>query len=412
VTKVIDRYYDGSTTTPWDYAFLQIVPPPGIPPLQLRPDLPDPNEDVFGVHHPNGAVRKLSVPHPDFVKPSVVTENFIQVPKPFHVSGGSSGSALFDTAGRVLGVLSNGNPCGYNNQCAKSVLPFDLIYYPSSSILKHITNPPSQPPVARDVMVVFDVSGSMLEQDSTGRTKIELARNAVSLFVQLIRKDIGNRIGLVSFSTSATSPVDFPIASVNDANKAVLVGSAPFSGGKVGALTPGGSTSIGDGLVKAASQLTPPSANPPTILLMTDGMENTPPLVNTQTVKDAIQVIQLHAVGFGKQENLDGPLLNEISVTHGGLYSNAETGVSLQKFFSQAFGNIFEHGIIKDPEYDLPAGQLASQPLGFNVCGEDLITVAVGWDNANGALRINLTTPAGRTITGESSGVEQAVGHG
>jgi hypothetical protein len=65
---------------------------------------------------------------------------------------------------------------------------------------------------------------------------------------------------------------------------------------------------------------------------------------------------------------------------------------------------------LKDPEYDLAASQRASQQLGFNVCGEDLITVAVGWDNADATLRINLTTPAGQTITGTSSGVEQAVG--
>jgi hypothetical protein len=246
-----------------DYCLLQIEPPPGVPPLQLRPDLPDPNEDVFGVHHPNGATKKLFVPHPGFVKPSAVTEDTIMVPKPFHVSGGSSGSALFDRAGRVLGVLSNGNPCGIGPiPCVVGATPFDLEYYPSSTILKHISDPPAEPPETRDVIIVFDRSGSMSELEETRRTKIEVARDAVSLFVQLVRKNVGSRIGLVSFSTEATSPVDFAITSVNDANKAVLIGSAPYAGGKVGSPTPGGSTSIGDGLQEAGLQLTPPGTDP------------------------------------------------------------------------------------------------------------------------------------------------------
>jgi hypothetical protein len=115
-------------------------------------------------------------------------------------------------------------------------------------------------------------------------------------------------------------------------------------------------------------------------------------------------------VGFGKPGNSNGDLLTKLTSSHRGLYSNAESGVALQKFFSRAFRKIFECGLLKDPEYDFAASQRASQQLGFNVCGEDLITVAVGWDNADATLRINFTSPAGQTITGTSSGAEQAVG--
>lgn len=211
------------------------------------------------------------------------------VPRPFHVSGGSSGSASFDRAGRVLGVLSNGNPCGIGPiLCVVGVTPFDLKYYQSSTILKHISDPPAKPPETRDVIIVFDRSGSTSELDSTRRTKIELARDAVSLFVQLVRKNVGSRVGLVSFSTEATSPVDFAITSVNDANKAVLIGSAPYTGGKVGSLPPGGGTHIGNTLQEASLQLTPPGTNPRAILLMIDGMENTPPPVDSTPMLDTI----------------------------------------------------------------------------------------------------------------------------
>jgi len=84
-------------------------------------------------------------------------------------------------------------------------------------------------------------------------------------------------------------------------------------------------------------------------------------------------------------------------------------GVSLQKFFSRASGNIFETGVLQDPEFDLPADQQVNQPLGFEVCAEDAITVAVGWDTVNGTLRVNLTSPGGTTTSGSSPNVEESV---
>ena len=35
----------------------------------------------------------------------------------------------------------------------------------------------------------------------------------------------------------------------------------------------------------------------------------------------------------------------------------AGNGLALEKFFSSAFGNIFESGVLMDPEFDLPADQ-------------------------------------------------------
>ncbi|KAI9868491.1 MAG: hypothetical protein M1813_005935 [Trichoglossum hirsutum] len=382
VKKLLDyHYFDGPNGVRDFSRVLLEAAPPGVPPLQLRPDPPGIGEQVFGIHHPNGAVKKLSIP----------AQTSLQC----------SGSGLFDTAGRVLGVLSNGNPCGVTGS---GVL---LKYYPASSILQDIAPAPPNP-VTRDVMIVFDRSGSMSDLDATSRTKIEVARDAVSLFVQLIRPDVGNRVGLVSFSTTASSPVDFTISSVNAANKQALIGPAPFAGGITGSLSPGGATSIGEGLDKARLQFPGPGANQRAILLMTDGMQNTPRYI--AQVEGALAGIEVHAVGFGTSANLDSTLLHQLTSQHQGLYGAAETGVSLQKFFSHAFGNIFETGLIQDPEFDFPADQEASTPLEFNVCGEGAITVAVGWDNVNSTLRLNLTTPGGATITGSSSNVEQSSG--
>ena len=93
--------------------------------IQLRPDLPGLGEQVFGVHHPNGAVKKLSTPHAQgFATVVANSASAINVSTNVAVSGGSSGSGLFDLAGRLTGVLSNGNPCAGGN----------LNYFPSAGI--------------------------------------------------------------------------------------------------------------------------------------------------------------------------------------------------------------------------------------------------------------------------------------
>ncbi len=381
--------------TYFDYCILQLKVPPagiGVPPLTMRDSIPAPGEQVYGIHHPNGAVKKLSIPHPGFetVNSSGPGGVFTDI----DVSGGSSGSGLFDTAGRIVGVLSNGSSCS-------------LRYFPTSTILQDIATTP-QPSPAQDVMIVFDRSGSMSAAAGTGRTKIEEARDAASLFVQLIREGSGNRIGLESFSTTASSPADFTLTAVNGTAKNTLIGPAPYSGGIVGGLTPDGWTTIGGGLDGARLQFPAPGANPRTILVLSDGLQNTPPMV--EAVEPSLGGIDIHVIGFGTESSLDGTLLNRLAQSHDGLYTRAGTGLELKKFFALAFGDIFEAGELMDPEYFLPASQDAAAPIPFHVCGEETITIVLGWAEANASLLLELISPAGAIITSGSPAVEDATG--
>ena len=392
VKGVLKHRYDSG----FDYGLLQLVTPPvGITPVQLRHDVPGVGEQVFGIHHPNGAVKKLSLPHGSFATITASGEMGIRVPTTFHVSGGSSGSGLFDTAGRICGVLSNGNPCSGSQ----------LLYFPIATFLKQIA-PAPPPPITRDVVLVVDRSGSMSEGDGTGRHKIDAAKDAVSLFVQLVQAGTGNRAGLVSFSTTA-GPPSFAIANVTDPNKNALIGGPPFAGGLVGGLTPGGMTSIGEGLDAGRAQFPMPGANPRAILLLTDGLQNTPRFI--ADVEAALVGIDVHSIGLGSESNLDGALLSALSTSHGGLYTRASSGLALLKFFSQAFGNIFEAGVLLDPEFDLPADQDAS-PLPFQVCGEERLTVVVGWDRIDTSLVVQLRTPGGNVVTAGTADVESSLG--
>ncbi len=380
----------------YDYSLLQLrTGPAGVAPLQLRHDLPLVGEQVFGIHHPNGAAKKLSLPHASFATVTASGPMGIRVGTNFHVTGGSSGSGLFDAAGRIVGVLSNGAPCA----------GAQLLYFPTATILTQIA-PAPPPPITRDVMLVIDRSGSMAEGDGTGRRKIDAAKDAVSLFVQLVRAGTGNRAGLVSFSTTAGAP-GFALAPVTEPNKLALIGPPPYAGGLVGTLTPGGATSIGEGLDAARAQFPMPGPNPRAILLLTDGLQNRPRSV--EQVEPALAGIDIHAIGLGTESNLDGTLLSTLAAAHGGLYTRASGGLALLKFFSQAFGNIFEAGVLLDPESDLPAGESAP-PLTFRVCGEERLTAVVGWDRTDASLVVRLRTPGGTVVDAATTGVDSSQG--
>ncbi|HTR64844.1 MAG TPA: vWA domain-containing protein [Terriglobales bacterium] len=388
-----------NVNTNLDYSLLQLAEvPAGVPVIQMRPNFPAVGEQVFGLHHPNGAVKKLSIPHGQgFATVTGSGSSGIFVSSNVSVSGGSSGSGLFDMAGRIVGVLSRGAPCSGS----------PLGYCPTVNILADLA-PAPPPPITRDVMLVADRSGSMSSDDGSGRTKIEAARDAISLFVQLVRASTGNRAGLVSFSTTASSPVDFAIAPVTPATQTTLVGGPPFSGGIVGGLAPGGATSIGGGLAAAQGQFPAPGANPRAILLLTDGLQNTSPMI--ADVDGSLSGITVHAIGLGSESNLDGALLTSLTAAHGGLYTRASGGLSLEKFFSSAFGNIFEAGVLFDPEFDLPADAPQGTPVPFSICGEEEITAVAGWDNGDASLLIEVTAPGGIIIRATTAGVRSASG--
>ncbi|MDX6584458.1 MAG: hypothetical protein QOI10_3642, partial [Solirubrobacterales bacterium] len=375
-----------------DYALLQLNVPAaglGIPPIVMRPDLPAAGEQIFCIHHPEGAVKRLSASHAAFK--TVISGDFNAVVADLDVASGSIGAGLFDASGRIAGVMSTGTPC-------------NIAFYPTAGALADIGNPQDDPS-GRDVMIVFDRSGSMSLDAGTGRTKIEEARDAASLFIQLLQSEGANQIGLVTFSTAASNPVDFTLQPVNAATKLALTGPAPFAGGVVGGIVVDGTTSIGDGLEAARDQMPPEDAR--SILLLTDGLQNTPPLIADVTGLDGIGI---SVVGFGAASSLNGALLTQLSETHDGIYMRAGDGLDLKKFFSLAFGNIFAASALLDPPGRLNARDKESKPIRFNVCGEKTITIVVGWDKEAAELAITAKTPGGVTVTSSSSGVEHATG--
>ncbi|AOE50539.1 trypsin-like peptidase domain-containing protein [Kangiella sediminilitoris] len=384
------RWSDGSNL---DYAILKIDIPPGglgIPVIPMRNSLPSIGEQIFGIHHPNGATKKLAPKHTNMETVNSVSSTGIGVD--IDVSGGSSGSGLFDMMGRYLGVLSAGSSC-------------NLYYSPSASVLNDIATTPTPAP-DQDIMLVIDRSGSMSGDAGTGQSKMDEAKDSASLFVQLVEANVGHRMGLVSFSTAAS--IDEGIGNLNAGKKNQLIGPAPYSGGAVGDLTPDGWTSIGDGIDKAQIELSG-GTNEQAILLLTDGLQNTPPMIEqaTNDIGDTV----VHAIGFGTESSLNGGLLSDLTQSTGGAYTRAGDGLELKKFFALAFGDIFESGTLTDPTFELPRDANETDAMTFEVCDEELITIVVGWDRREGHLDIIAKAPNGDVITATTESVGSSFGH-
>ncbi|MFL7871943.1 MAG: trypsin-like peptidase domain-containing protein [Anaerolineales bacterium] len=383
--KVLDEVVSGSPptgskpppSTDWVVVRLDAAPGALPDPLELRDTLLMSGEVIFTMHHPNGAAKKAQ---------SGVHSGGTSITG-FDYAGGSSGSALFDASGRLVrGPLSQGGFCDIPAQCS-------VTYAPIAPIKAALANPPA-PAIPLDVMVVFDRSGSMGQvAPPIGRTKLDEAQDAAALFVQLVREGQGDRLGLVTFSSMADFVRPPGLAATA---KPLLVGPSPFTTGDIGAISASGSTSIGAGVGNALLAFGSGSSNDRAILLLSDGLQNTAPLI--EEIEGSLGSTQLCVVGFGSDAEINGPLLSRIAREHGGDFTRALDGLSLRKFFGLCFGNIFESGALDDPEFVLRPDQAASEPHKFEVCDEEYITVVIGWDEPDTALRAHIRTPSGVLI--------------
>ncbi len=384
----------GDLRAPLDYAVLQFVTPPGglgLPPIALRPTLPPVGEHLFIIHHPRGAPKKISRFPADTECAVLAGSDANRINFKCDIDNGSSGSSIFDSSGKIVANLSW----------------WDW----GTSVLAVGSELALEPPPSKDVDVVLiiDRSGSMTAPSFNSTfTKLQDAKQAASLFISLLRITAGHRAGLVSFSTNAF--LELGLTAITSASKATLVGPPPGTSGLVGALAAGGVTTIGGGLQTAIGAFPPssPSTNSRAILLLTDGLENTAPMI--ADVEGSLGPALLNIVGFGSEANLDGPRLTRLARDHRGVYTRANEGLSLKKFFALSFGNIFNLPTALDPEFSLADGVVLGPLVPFNVCGETMATVVLGWDNPHAPVELRLISPAGVTIASFSPGVDAVTG--
>jgi Ca-activated chloride channel family protein len=196
-----------------------------------------------------------------------------------------------------------------------------------------------------DIMLVLDISSSMLAEDFQPLNRLAVAKDRVKAFISK-RKD--DRIGLVSFAGEALTQVpltvDYPV--LNAAVDNVQAGAGQLDDG----------TAIGTAIATAANRLRKASSPTKVMVLLTDGVNNRGS-IDPSTAAQAASVfgIRIYAIGVGSEgmapipvargvfglryENrpvtIDEPLLEDIARKTGGRYFRARDGVALQRIYDQ-----------------------------------------------------------------------------
>lgn len=253
-----------------------------------------------------------------------------------------------------------------------------------------------------DIMVVFDRSGSMSLPAAGSGTRIDAAGSAATMFADLLEDGTSHRVGLVTFSSAATSPPELPLTGPATATSAMTTALAP--------VVASGSTSIGAGLQAAMTTLSS-STNPrKAILLLTDGMENTSPFI--ADVQASLGDTHVCSVGFGTPGSLDGPKLRDLSERQGGIYVSGPEPLALKKFFVDCFADIFDSFVGSDPIQSFPAGQMVSAPTVHTALGDQKLTFVLSWSTPvpRGAIRLAISSPTGKPVDLNDPAVESRVG--
>jgi hypothetical protein len=217
------------------------------------------------------------------------------------------------------------------------------------------------------VALVLDRSGSMNESSGLGEPlshRIDVLRFAATHFVDVIREN--NAIGIVSFNQDAYE--EMPVTPINtidpiDAARITAKGTITTN------ITPGGYTSIGDGIEKAHNMLNPVTGyDTKATIVFTDGHENRPKYISD--IADIINE-KVFAIGLGTAQQLNPGALEAITNGTGGYLLltgklNPDYYFLLSKYYLQILAGVTNEDIVLDPEGWIKPGQEHRIPFRLN----------------------------------------------
>lgn len=243
------------------------------------------------------------------------------------------------------------------------------------------------------VVFCLDKSGSMSLPAGTGGTRIQLLHEAASRCIQLIRD--GNGAGVVSFDHDAYPGQ--PLAAFQAANTHRADVLAAVTG-----LSPGGATSIGDGVELARMTLNAGAASfqGQALVVLTDGLENQPKYLDE--VSGSIDT-RTFAIGLGTAQQVSTEALSKIANSTGGyilvtgpLTPDTDSYFLLSKYFQQILVSATNENIVTDPSGFLSGGQVVRIP--FQLAESEIDATVVLLVDVP-AVRLSLETPSGAILT-------------
>ncbi len=192
-----------------------------------------------------------------------------------------------------------------------------------------------------DIVLCFDISGSMTEQDFTPN-RLEAAKEVASDFVA---NRPGDRIGVVIFSSQS-----FTLCPITPDHKTVLRQINNIENGYL----PEDGTAIGSGLATSVDRLRNSNAKSKVVILLTDGVDFGGVIPPDIAKKLAITYgVKVYCIGIGSDKEMDvkinsilgtvtekrkmsfnESLLKEISLETGGQYFQAANKTALKDIYT------------------------------------------------------------------------------
>jgi hypothetical protein len=254
------------------------------------------------------------------------------------------------------------------------------------------------------VALVLDRSGSMATDAGNGHPRVELLRTAVSTFVDVMQD--GDGLGIVRFDNLVDTlmPVQNVGANPGGAGRtqALHIASPTTTIASDPAMTldPRGSTCIGGGIQagKAALDAVAGTYTVNAMVVLTDGLENTPPMIN---MVGGSLTANTFAIGFGQAAAISTNALNAITQSHGGYLvvtgpiTQDET-FALTEYFLKIQAGIQNSSAVLDPRGNLVFG--AKHRIPFILTKADISVDVILLSPAPAYIDFRLEAPDGTII--------------
>ena len=218
-----------------------------------------------------------------------------------------------------------------------------------------------------DTVLVLDRSGSM--DDLAGdRTKIQAMKDAAMLYTDLLREDVGDKLGFVKYNNS--NAVYMPLTSITNGVQNAIEMNQLSNGALTdpARLKPQGATGIGGAMLTGAAELGGPDPDRGSVMVvLTDGIENETPTIATaiSDIGNNDPHIQMYSVGLGF--NIEPDKLQDITNMGDEGYHQVtntlsdETLFDLEAFYFKIFASAANMDMVTDPTHIVNLAQ--NQPV-------------------------------------------------
>nr|MBA2559234.1 choice-of-anchor D domain-containing protein [Propionibacteriales bacterium] len=384
-----------------------VVTNTGDGPLEFHADITGTDAALFGLPDPGGSLAS---------PPSR---------RGFHVDPTVPCGPIPAGTGQTLVAVSfvAGNPPGATAATATLTLSaHNATNYPAGQTWVYPLSATITPPVALDVGLVVDRSGSMTDPLGS-RVKMDAAISASQLFVELLRPDLDDRVSIVRFNNSVdVIQAITPVSSANAPTQTTIRN-------RIASDIPPAtlSTAIAGGATRGVQQVQTPHPGSPSpltkaVVILTDGIENTafedPPgtfisilggpkyrpdlsgNVNTSVASWPADV-KRYAIGLGRTNEIDATQLDALTGDANRVFRVDQdlTGLryfQLEKYYTAIFMDVVGSQSILDPMNWIAAGD--THEIEFEILPGDVDAIVVIYDFEGARLPFYCLSPKGEVV--------------